>query len=475
MDRYIGNTLDAGTAGRQIECACLDRIVQTSDELRLAAQHVVTHLLGSLVVEAGLFEQVAQHAQHLPGRASFAQRLRGRIEALDAAFGIDEGSGSFGEGRHRQQAVGIFEGRSRFEWRQHDHAGRLLQCSERCGAIGTVEFGFGPEHQISLARFGDETRRIAAALLRTSLGDMAADAVGCFADEAELRAEQICQLLRQALQRRGLRMLLGKVAEQDAGALSCNEAGSNLLCRLAGADFLELGTECRILGMSYRLDHFGQQRGQLRRSGDRLGEQLDVEIVGGRMQHRDLRTLLGALAQALRDQRMILAQEAAHHQHAVERTDVGDLHAQPGCPVALAVEAEIALTQAEIDVVGAEAAQQLAGQCHFLERRMRADERTERVGALVLRDIAQRMGRIVEGDVPVDLLPRPALLHHRLHEAPIVTLAVQAFVGETLLVGEPAFVDGFVFERQDALDLVVQHLHDQVAAESVMRTHRLAA
>ena len=95
------------------------------------------------------------------------------------------------------------------------------------------------------------------------------------------------------------------------------------------------------------------------------------------MDQIDLRAALGRLAQALRDQRMVLAQEGADHQHAVERADLGDRHAQPGRAGPLAVGGEIGLAQAEVDVVAAEAAHQLAEQVQFFERGMRRGERAD--------------------------------------------------------------------------------------------------
>src|SRR5205814_7318046 len=51
---------------------------------------------------------------------------------------------------------------------------------------------------------------------------------------------------------------------------------------------------------------------------------------------------------------------------------------------------------------------------------------------------------------------------------------VQALVGKAILVGKPAFVDRFVLERHDAHDAIVLGLHDEVAAQAVVRAYRLA-
>ena len=48
------------------------------------------------------------------------------------------------------------------------------------------------------------------------------------------------------------------------------------------------------------------------------------------MQNGDLRAMLHRLTQALCKQRVILAQEAADDQHAIERGKFSDRHAEPG-------------------------------------------------------------------------------------------------------------------------------------------------
>jgi len=75
------------------------------------------------------------------------------------------------------------------------------------------------------------------------------------------------------------------------------------------------------------LDDFRQRDRQLRRRDDASGEQLDQQVIVGRVENGNLRAALGRLAQALRDERMILAQETADDQHAVELAELGDRHA----------------------------------------------------------------------------------------------------------------------------------------------------
>jgi hypothetical protein len=60
-----------------------------------------------------------------------------------------------------------------------------------------------------------------------------------------------------------------------------------------------------------------------------------------------------------------------------------------GMPAALAVGGEIALAQAEIDVLAANAAQQLLREVQFFQRRMRAEQATDRRAAMSLGHVAQ--------------------------------------------------------------------------------------
>ena len=87
------------------------------------------------------------------------------------------------------------------------------------------------------------------------------------------------------------------------------------------------------------------------------------------MQHVDLGAALGRLAQALGDQRMVLAQEGADDQHAVQLGQVGYGHAEPRYARALAVAREIRMAQAEIG-----RAAKLASEIEIFKGRMRGRE-----------------------------------------------------------------------------------------------------
>ena len=75
-------------------------------------------------------------------------------------------------------------------------------------------------------------------------------------------------------------------------------------------------------------------------------------IVVRRMQQADTGEFLRCLAQALGQQRMVLAQEAADHQYAVELLDVGNGHAEPRHDI-LAVERKVSLAETAVDAIAA--------------------------------------------------------------------------------------------------------------------------
>src|SRR5678815_1330775 len=80
------------------------------------------------------------------------------------------------------------------------------------------------------------------------------------------------------------------------------------------------------------------------------------------------------------------------------------------------------------------------------------------------RDVVERVG-------PRDRLPLVALADHR-HRQPLG--GVERLVREAVAVGEPALVDVFVLERQDADHLRALDLDDQVGAGRIMRADALA-
>ena len=467
IDRYIGDALNASGGGRWTD-GDARAVVEHGGERAGVGHHAASHVLRRLGIEPGEFQHRAQHAQHLPARSGVAQRRHDTLKLLQAAFAVDERTRGLGERRHRQQHIGIALA-MREGTHHHDQIG-LLHCRAGGARTGEIELGFRVQQHVGAARIVKHCLHVHAAALRQRARDVRANRIGSLGEETHRGAGDGCEGLRQRVQGGGVGVLHGIVAEQDGWRLAGCQAGRDGGVLRRGFHAAQCvrdglaGSTCR------GDDHACQCQRQLRRWHDDLVRQAHQPIVGHRVQHRHLRALFRGLTQPLRKQRLVLAQETADHQHAVVRADRCDGHAEPGHACRMTVAAEIALAQPEIDVVAAKAAHQPPGQRQFLERGVRRDQRADGAGTMLADDVRQTMRDELKRRGPVDRLPFAPLLDHRRREP---FLGIEALVGKTVLVRDPAFVDGFVLERQHAHHAVAFHLHDEVAAEAIVRRHRL--
>ena len=204
------------------------------------------------------------------------------MEALQPALGIDEGARGFSERGDRQHDVGVVR-RAVLERRQGDDELCLLHGVQRCLRVVAIELDFGVQQDVGLAGGSEHRRGID---LAGRPGDISAHAVGRFAEEPDFRPEAIGQRLRDCVQLRRLRMLLREIAEQDRDVLSRLEAFAD-----------------------GPLHDCGQRRRQFCRRHDHFVGDVHQQVVVRGMQDIDLEAALGRLAQAIRNQRMVLAQE----------------------------------------------------------------------------------------------------------------------------------------------------------------------
>ncbi len=251
-------------------------------------------------------------------------------------------------------------------------------------------------------------------------------------------------------------MLLREIAEQH---------GDTLAARQTAGDAFGLLRSHGLGDLRQRLD---QRIGR----DDGLVRDLHQQFVVRGMDDVDLCAMLHGLADACRQQRMILAQEAADDQQAVGAADVSDGHAQPGRALLLGIGAEIGLAQAEIDVVAADAAHEFLQQVEFFQCGVGRGQRTDLLGAGTVGDVAQTVGGVFQRNLPFHFLPLAVLLDHRLGQA---LGGIQSFIGEAVAVGQPAFVDVFVLDGQHAHHAVVLGLHGEIGTQAVVRAHRAAA
>ena len=103
---------------------------------------------------------------------------------------------------------------------------------------------------------------------------------------------------------------------------------------------------------------------------------------------------------------------------------------------------------------------------------MGADQGANALRTVLFLDLLEAIGHVFQRGLPVHGLPLTALLDHGLCQA---FVTVQRFVGEAVAVSNPALVDGFVLERNNAHNLVVFDLNDQVGTGRIVGRHRLAA
>ena len=103
---------------------------------------------------------------------------------------------------------------------------------------------------------------------------------------------------------------------------------------------------------------------------------------------------------------------------------------------------------------------------------MRACKQAQALCAVVSFDLPEAIRNVLKSGLPVNSLPDTTLLEHRRRQA-VVT--VERFIRETVTVGNPAFVDFFVFKRQHTQHAIIFDLNNQVCASRIMRADRLAA
>jgi hypothetical protein len=128
-------------------------VVQAAGQRGQVAQRLGAHVLAGFLRKAFQAQQVAQHAQHLPGRARITLRLDDAGEALRAAFGIDEGAGRLGERGDRQQHVGVVDG-GVLERGERDHQARTRHGCLRLAAAASAASSAGSTSSSSSAFIG---------------------------------------------------------------------------------------------------------------------------------------------------------------------------------------------------------------------------------------------------------------------------------------------------------------------------------
>ncbi len=313
--------------------------------------------------------------------------------------------------------------------RRHDNDHiSLVQRGTRNLRIEAVEFRFSVQQHISLARLYESLDGVRS-LARYGVGQITADRVCGLGQIAELCIRILRDPLRSGMQLRGLRMLCRGVAKDNSFLLARQQTRRDTLGHFTRLGAFEAGRNRDAFGLCNGDDHFAQSGQPVRRSLDHPVCNRDRKVIVRRVQKTDGGTTPGCLAQACREQWMVLAQERADDECSVDLAEFFDRHAEPRHN--LTVQREIGLAQAEVHVVRAEAANHLLQQGKFFERGVRCGQRGNRIGAVLLADTEQPARHILKSGLPVGFNPFAILLDHRNGQT---LRAVQAFVCEAVLV-----------------------------------------
>ena len=125
------------------------------------------------------------------------------------------------------------------------------------------------------------------------------------------------------------------------------------------------------------------------------------------------------------------------------------------------------MAKAIVDIFTTQAPHQLSCEIQLLQCAVRTHQSANFVRPKFRLDVIQAIGHILKSGLPIHFLPLPALLEHWLGQA---ILAIQRLIRKTVTIRNPTFIDSFIFKWNNAHDLVVLDLHNQVRASGIMRT-----
>ena len=308
----------------------------------------------------------------------------------------------------------------------------------------------------------------------TRLREMRADRVGGLGQEAERGAGDFGEQLRERVQLRGVGVLRRVVAEQDRGLLARHEARGDRLRRVRGLD----AGKRRGNGLAGRLrrgDHDARERRrQLRRR---------ARSPCARRASASRRRPNAASRPACPSSRPAAAVArpadgpcaGSCRRPARDRACRGR---RPACP-SHGTPARVARRRGNRSGAG-------GSRCCRCPSRARG---ARRAPAPPASRAATPARRAPAARACATTSVRPCATNSSavcqstvFHSPPCFTIGarqalvgIEALVGEAVLVREPALVDRLVLQRQHAHHAIALHLHDQVAAERIVRRHRLAA
>ena len=348
----------------------------------------------------GRFEQCAEHTQHFPCGPRLAQRPDDSLETLYPAFRIDEAAAGFRERRHRQQDLRVLQ--------------RVPERRHRDNQFGGLHRG---TRGVAGRRCRDPSRR--AATGRPCAAAPASARRSCRESRRQSAPPLPGNRRRCWRLRRGIRFLRRRCARvpapADATRSLADDAGPDCRGRSHGSGPLpgippsceplqdrrpprqrQPGTATDLISAA-AFTTWARVPTNADGRHDGLVGHAHQQIIVDRIDQIELGALLDRLAQALREQRLFLAQRVEpitrmRSSLAISATFMPS----HGAPRSVSVGGKIRLAQAEIDVASAQSARQLAQQIKLLERGLRRRERTDCFGAMGSADPAQFAGN----DIP---------------------------------------------------------------------------
>ena len=217
--------------------------------------------------------------------------------------------------------------------------------------------GLSVQQHRRLQTTGEHLSRIQTTVDRASARELRAHGIGGFCQVTHRRAGVLGNPVAPCQQLGGLRMVRRCIAQQYSLALAAQQRAGDGLGSLVGRTGTLRSSNTLFLGNggSNASEHlYPLASALLHKCLHRHGP-----VMGDRSDGIDLAAMAGRLTDALRKQRMVLAQVGAHHQHALQCGQRSDGRTEPANTFR---HSELGVAQAIVDVVAAKATHQGAGQ-----------------------------------------------------------------------------------------------------------------
>src|SRR5690606_13955452 len=223
-------------------------------------------------------------------------------------------------------------------------------------------------------------------------------------------------------------------------AFAGGQAVSNLLSFSRNLYTFQTSRNGAVLGFGNGNQHLSQGVGQLAGSHRHTASnRIEQWIIGSRINKGNLSTTFNSRTQPLSQQGVILTQEGTYDQNAIQLVQGGQRHTQPRYTGQGAIQTSISLTQTEVHVFGTQSTTQTSQQSQFFGSGGSRTNTAQLICTKLLAHGIHAGNDGLHGVVPGSFTPLAVITTH--HGASQTVFGVQAFVGETVTVADPALVD----------------------------------